>query len=307
MSQVDPRVRYTSLDASSRTYAAMLPTSPVSGTVSSVIPPYGETKVLCPTADCCFWAPDGLAGVAVAAFLLLFTSLFTYTWVSHASDRGQLSALSSLWMLALVGQLVLTVLTLASMFVTVFSNPGVIAKRCGEPSSEPKEDAMPHVRGVPCEKVDGVLVLRPYCRTCNVLRPPRAAHCATCNNCVERFDHHCGMIGACIGRGNFAHFLRFLLLLLLCSAWMTVWSIYLAVEIFSDDGRLWRGAMCTLIAFVAAITNACILFMYSYYLRIIVRGRTHREQIKFDRLYSPSGAKNPFDKGLAANCAELCC
>ena len=52
-----------------------------------------------------------------------------------------------------------------------------------------------------------------YCRTCRVWRPPRAAHCPECGWCVERFDHHCGALGNCVGRGNHAWFVAFL-----CSA-----------------------------------------------------------------------------------------
>jgi hypothetical protein len=52
-----------------------------------------------------------------------------------------------------------------------------------------------------------------YCRTCRVWRPPRAAHCRECGWCVERFDHHCGALGNCVGRGNHVWFVVFL-----CSA-----------------------------------------------------------------------------------------
>ena len=41
-----------------------------------------------------------------------------------------------------------------------------------------------------------------YCRTCRVWRPPRAAHCRECGWCVDRFDHHCGALGNCVGRGT---------------------------------------------------------------------------------------------------------
>ena len=49
-----------------------------------------------------------------------------------------------------------------------------------------------------------------YCKTCGILRPPRAFHCKTCGCCVELHDHHCPWVGSCVGGGNVRYFIGFL-------------------------------------------------------------------------------------------------
>ena len=50
------------------------------------------------------------------------------------------------------------------------------------------------------------------CTKCNISHLPlRSHHSSRCGYCIATFDHHCGMIGACIGESNHLKFLLFLL------------------------------------------------------------------------------------------------
>ena len=44
-----------------------------------------------------------------------------------------------------------------------------------------------------------------YCSSCKMLYPKTSrniVHCYTCDICVQGFDHHCGVIGKCVGKYN---------------------------------------------------------------------------------------------------------
>lgn len=49
-----------------------------------------------------------------------------------------------------------------------------------------------------------------FCKTCRIYRPPRTTHCRVCDRCVSQFDHHCTLLGTCIGRNNYRAYFFFL-------------------------------------------------------------------------------------------------
>lgn len=36
-------------------------------------------------------------------------------------------------------------------------------------------------------------------------------HCDECDICVEGYDHHCGVVGVCIGDTSFKYFVQFII------------------------------------------------------------------------------------------------
>ena len=47
------------------------------------------------------------------------------------------------------------------------------------------------------------------CRYCNTLKTQNARHCYDCGVCIQNYDHHCDVIGKCIGGGNICLFYLF--------------------------------------------------------------------------------------------------
>lgn len=45
-----------------------------------------------------------------------------------------------------------------------------------------------------------------FCEACQTTQPYRSKHCFSCEACIAKFDHHCHVIGVCIGELNVRYF-----------------------------------------------------------------------------------------------------
>ena len=64
-----------------------------------------------------------------------------------------------------------------------------------------------------------------YCIYCKFFYPKcskKIEHCYECGVCVQKFDHHCGVVGKCVGKYNTCIFILFVL-----SSASCIFSFYL--------------------------------------------------------------------------------
>lgn len=120
----------------------------------------------------------------------------------------------------------IVVFLMASGFLlaTCCSDPGIIPRReviLATKSAEALEARLGYdaliMDAVALDGKDGARNVPPalrsqgyrWCRTCRIVRPPRASHCPDCNNCVLRYDHHCPFVNNCVGQRNYHYFFGF--------------------------------------------------------------------------------------------------
>lgn len=126
---------------------------------------------------------------------------------------------------ALAAVHVLALLTLGSLLMVLFTDPG------GVPESLETTIETGLTQGLlsNMNPVDFAYGQVTFCAKCNRPRPPRAHHCTVCDRCVLRYDHHCPWVGNCIGLFNVRYFLQYLLyctLTALCVGLLSLFALF---------------------------------------------------------------------------------
>lgn len=141
--------------------------------------------------------------------------------------------------------------------------------------------------------------------------PLRSKYCKTCKARVCTFDHHCFMLGTCIGERNHARFWWFLFL--------TTVDICIAIVVV-DNGYVyerywWDWIAANQLAFVASIIFYLLLlivgglFLFHTWLACssLTTYEMGRGSEKLDYLQGTRDFDLPFSNGIIGNLRSFCC
>lgn len=126
------------------------------------------------------------------------------------------------------------------------------------------------------------------CKTCGIIRPPRAFHCGTCGVCVEAQDHHCPWMGTCIGKRNLKYFMAFLLMTALhafatagiCTAYFTKVTIEISEFDFYRSNERMLGLLSIGVGLYAGVIGLTLFCFAIYSLCLVCENVTSNENLR---------------------------
>lgn len=224
-------------------------------------------------------------------------ALYFLRWVLPLAVSEAGKATCSLW----------AGLCMVSLASAAFRNPGVVPRAAA--------GTLPAHLPARFVTVNGVQVTQRWCTTCRVYRPLRAKHCAHCDRCVFRFDHHCTLLGNCVGLGNYRSFLALVLTCTLFFGQSAMIAQRVLRRSFHEvrDGasgghdevlrRLFLANGAKLLYTIYALAM-CLAFavLLLYHVVIISCNLTTNEHVRDYYL-----ARNPFDLECGANLRQTLC
>ncbi|GET92774.1 hypothetical protein, conserved [Leishmania tarentolae] len=221
---------------------------------------------------CCVVSAESWHALFVGVPILLFTTLFVTVVVPHGE-----------WF-TYVFTALFSATSVMCLTLSVTLDPGIIPP--APQSEQPTQPTTVMVGGKP--------VLCKVCTTCHILRPPRSTHCRFCDVCVEEFDHHCGIIGSCVGKRTFRFFGGFFMITSCLALYVLLRSF--SVLISTDFKRaneqphlIWLAASCTLCIVASLIGSLLVIPCAGRYILLSATDSTVKENMRAQRQQTQSG------------------
>ncbi|XP_030928408.1 probable protein S-acyltransferase 6 [Quercus lobata] len=241
-----------------------------------------------------------ICGPEPRGLVLTTFSIILSSWIFAVYVGGDLPSHSRL---IIAISMILTIIVLVNLIMLTVIEPGIIPRN----DQLSIEDAGTS-DGTKSRKiiVNGVDLKLKYCRVCKIYRPPRSCHCAICDNCVEKYDHHCPLVGQCIALRNYRFFLAFVVSALVFFVYIfafSCWRIHLRI-LRNGTGLFGLLKNCpetvALILF-GAISIGFLGGLVLFHVYLTTKNQTAYENFR----QSYVGSKNPFDKGILNNIKEF--
>ncbi|EPY35873.1 S-acyltransferase [Angomonas deanei] len=146
------------------------------------------------------------------------------------------------------------------------------------------------------ENVNGVPMERKWCSSCEMYRPPRAAHCYLCGLCCYDHDHHCTVIGVCVGRRKvemFSMFVTTAASACLVPALCIIYSLFKYSDKFTTNKLIASVILFLPLLFFSIMLSLTAASMW----QSLASESSTRERIQ--GVYSAK--KNPYNNGVIRN------
>lgn len=185
---------------------------------------------------------------------------------------------SELWSRSVLFLTVWFVSTLFLAFKVALSDPGILPRRVLSEKMYSEERLID-----PYAFVEGAV----FCRTCEVYRPPAAAHCSDCDNCVLGFDHHCSVLNNCVGRRNYPYFFA-----LMISIFLYTISFIFQIKFPNKQQEMsipWIvSAFANFFTVFAVLIMCAILALFSFHVYLVYTEKTTKIFLRGSATKSPT-------------------
>ena len=153
----------------------------------------------------------------------------------------------------------------------------------------------------PFIKIKNKKIYLKYCKSCKIIRRVRTFHCKYCKKCILKHDHHCFILGICIGKNNYFYFVIYIIFLTIYCIEISLINILFIKDyglkfnkLFSDEIK-YIEILNLILLFLSLFFFINLIFFFFQHIYYISKNITTRESIKYKDILDEN------DKGCKTN------